>query len=169
MTLRMCAGHCGQLVSPGPRCSSCQRAHDRLYAEARPAHHALYSTTAWRRLSAEVRAGATRCTWCLRPTRKLVADHVEPLDQRPDLALERSNLVASCYGCNNRRAANAKLPDLAPIHEPTRAEDLGASLPRRRPGGHLAKVADPRRDVPPSRLSEGDVWVKRHALLRGTP
>jgi 5-methylcytosine-specific restriction endonuclease McrA len=112
MTLQLCRGACGQLVSPGPRCTSCQRAHDRLYAESRPAHHALYATAEWRRLSAEVRASATRCTWCLRPTRKLVADHVVPLDQRPDLALDRSNLTPSCVPCNTRRGRNAKLPDL---------------------------------------------------------
>lgn len=115
MSLVGCLG-CGTLVSPGPRCSACQRARDRLYEAARPAHHALYSTAAWRRLSAEVRAGATRCHWCLKPTRKLVADHVLPLDQRPDLALERSNLVAACVPCNTRRGRNARLPDL-PIAE----------------------------------------------------
>jgi 5-methylcytosine-specific restriction endonuclease McrA len=111
MTLMACKG-CGTLVSPGPRCGSCQRKWDRLYDDARPAHHALYGTAEWRRLSAEVRAGATRCTWCLKPTRRLVADHVLPLDQRPDLALARSNLVPSCVPCNTRRGRNAKLPEL---------------------------------------------------------
>lgn len=109
--LQACKG-CGMLVAPGPRCYACQRSRDRLYDQARPAHHALYSTAEWRRLSAEVRAGATRCHWCLKPTRRLVADHVIPLDQRPDLALDRANLVASCVPCNTRRGRNAKLPDL---------------------------------------------------------
>ena len=53
-----------------------------------------------------------RCHWCLKPTLRLVADHVIPLDQRPDLALDRSNLVASCVPCNTRRGRNARLPDL---------------------------------------------------------
>jgi 5-methylcytosine-specific restriction endonuclease McrA len=103
---------CGTLVSPGPRCYQCQRTRDRLYDQARPAHHALYQTAEWRRLSAEVRADATRCHWCLKPTPRLVADHVQPLDQRPDLALDRANLVASCVPCNTSRGRNAKLPDL---------------------------------------------------------
>jgi 5-methylcytosine-specific restriction endonuclease McrA len=38
----------------------------------------------------------------------LLADHVIPVEERPDLALERSNLVASCYGCNTRRGRNLK-------------------------------------------------------------
>ena len=111
MSFTSCRG-CGTLVSPGPRCSACQRAWDRLYDQNRPERHNLYRTTAWRRLSALVRASATRCHWCLKPTRKLVADHVIPLDQRPDLALESSNLVPACVPCNTRRGRNARLPDL---------------------------------------------------------
>jgi 5-methylcytosine-specific restriction endonuclease McrA len=110
--LRPCLG-CGQLVAPGPRCSRCRRQWRRQYDQFRPAHHAVYSTAAWRRLSAEVRGSATRCHWCLKPEpmRRLVADHVIPLEQRPDLALERSNLVPSCVPCNTRRGRNARLPD----------------------------------------------------------
>ena len=50
---------CGAIVSPGPRCYTCRQSRTHLYDRTRPPHHALYSTTAWRRLSAEVRAGAT--------------------------------------------------------------------------------------------------------------
>lgn len=107
--LQPCVG-CGLLVSPGPRCYECQRRWDRQYDAVRPEHHALYQTSAWKRLSAEVRDGATRCHWCLKPTRRLVADHVIPLEQRPDLALERSNLVPACFPCNTRRGRNSKLP-----------------------------------------------------------
>lgn len=112
MTRLVACADCGTLVSPGPRCYSCRRQRSAIYNASRPAHHALYATAAWRKLSAEVRADATRCHWCLKPTRRLVADHVIPLDQRPDLALDRSNLVPSCVPCNTRRGRNAKLPDL---------------------------------------------------------
>jgi 5-methylcytosine-specific restriction endonuclease McrA len=110
--LMRCAGGCGELVSPGPRCSACRRRQAATYDSQRPAHHAVYRTAEWRRLSAEVRANATRCHWCLLPTRRLVADHVIPLDQRPDLALHPGNIVPACYGCNRRRGINAKRPDL---------------------------------------------------------
>jgi hypothetical protein len=118
MTLMRCLG-CGMLVSPGPRCPSCQRAWTRLYDRTRPAYHALYQTPEWRRLSAEVRASAGRCTWCLKPTRRLVADHVVPVGPETTEAefLDPSGLRPSCIPCNTRRGRNAKLPDLA-AHEP---------------------------------------------------
>ncbi|MBA3234963.1 MAG: HNH endonuclease [Chloroflexi bacterium] len=108
--LSACVG-CGILVSPGLRCYACRRQRSQIYNASRPQHHALYATSAWKRLSAEVRAGATRCHWCLKPTTRLVADHIIPLDERPDLALEQTNLVPSCVPCNTRRGRNAKLPD----------------------------------------------------------
>lgn len=110
--LAACIG-CGQICAPGPRCSRCRRSWERRYDQARPERHALYRSAPWRKLSAEVRASASRCTWCLRPLPlgQRVADHIESLEQRPDLALERSNLTVSCIGCNTRRGKNAKLPD----------------------------------------------------------
>ena len=98
----------------GARCDECRRLWTRAYNAARPELHKVYQSPEWRKLSAEVRAGATRCTYCLRPFGpgvRVVADHVLPLDQRPDLALVRSNVVAACTGCNNRRGRNARLPD----------------------------------------------------------
>lgn len=116
----------------GPRCSECRRLWNRAYNAARPELHAFYATPEWRRLSAEVRAGAARCTHCLAPTTRLIADHVIPLDQRPDLALERSNVVPSCYGCNSRRARNAKRPDLTPqASEPAPARSPASADPSR--------------------------------------
>lgn len=124
--LSACLG-CGVLVSPGPRCAACRRKKAEVYDATRPAHHALYSTAAWRRLSAEVRSDAARCHWCLKPTKRLVADHVIPVDQRPDLALDRSNLVPSCVSCNTRRGRNAKLPDLAEAPRPSPRTSLSVS------------------------------------------
>lgn len=111
--LDACRGGCGLLVATGSgRCSACQRRWNQRYDASRPAHHTLYQTSAWKRLSAEVRDGATRCHWCLKPTRRLIADHVIPLERAPELALERSNVVPACFTCNTKRGRNAKLPDL---------------------------------------------------------
>jgi hypothetical protein len=104
-----CLG-CGRLVSPGPRCPDCLSRQRRTYDQTRPAHHAIYRTAGWRRLSAAVRAAATRCHWCGKWTQRLVADHIVPVGQRPDLALEPSNVVASCVGCNVRRGYNLRHP-----------------------------------------------------------
>jgi 5-methylcytosine-specific restriction endonuclease McrA len=107
-----CKG-CGQLVSPGPRCFACRRSADRAYNATRPEHHALYRTQAWRKLSAEVRASASRCTHCLRPLplARRVADHLVPVEQAPERALDRSNVVVSCAGCNTKRGRWSKVPD----------------------------------------------------------
>lgn len=108
---------CRSIVADGrgARCAECRRLWTRQYDASRPAHHQVYASPEWRKLSAEVRATATRCTWCLKPTRRLIADHVIPVEQRPDLALDRSNVVPACFSCNTRRGRNARLPDLAPV------------------------------------------------------
>ena len=111
--LDVCRGGCGMLVATGTgRCSACQRRWDAAYNRTRPEHHGLYRTSRWKRLAAEVTAGQTRCHWCLKPTTRLVADHVVPVELHPSGAFDRSNLVAACVGCNTRRGRNAKLPDL---------------------------------------------------------
>jgi 5-methylcytosine-specific restriction endonuclease McrA len=119
---------CGTLVSPGPRCYRCRLVRGRQYDAARPDHHRLYRTAEWRRLSAEVRASATRCHWCLKPTTRLIADHVVPIEQRPDLALSPDNVVAACFACNTRRGRNAKQPDLQAPTTPRPAVSVGARM-----------------------------------------
>ena len=102
----------------GARCDECRRAWNRQYNANRPELHRVYQSPEWRRLSASVRASARRCHWCLRPLgggKRFIADHVIPLDQRPDLALDPGNVVASCIGCNTRRGRNARLPELLAV------------------------------------------------------
>jgi hypothetical protein len=110
--LGACLG-CGTLVSPGPRCYDCRRAAEKRYDGTRPAHHALYRSHAWRVLSEKVRRAGSRCVWCLKPLpfRQRIADHVEPIEKRPELALEETNVVVACASCNTRRGRNWKLPD----------------------------------------------------------
>src|SRR2546428_11374447 len=67
---------------------------------------------AWRNLSAEVRASAERCFWCGIPLegQRSIADHVIPVERRPDLALDRENVKPSCIGCNTRRGHRLRKP-----------------------------------------------------------
>ena len=103
---------CGRLVSPGPRCPDCARRYRRTYDESRPLHHKVYATAAWRRISRAVRENAVRCHWCLRPLtfETAVADHVVPVWQAPDRALDPDGIVAACVGCNTRRGRHARQP-----------------------------------------------------------
>jgi 5-methylcytosine-specific restriction endonuclease McrA len=105
---RSCLGvdgrRCGRLIETNRRrCRECQRANDRAHNAARPlVLRQLYSSSAWQRLRADVVASG-QCHWCDAVGLRLVGDHVvSPLD-RPDLALEPSNIVAACYSCNNAR------------------------------------------------------------------
>ena len=65
------------------------------------------STWAWRRLRDQVVREEPRC-WlrldvCTGASQ--TADHLVPVIQRPDLALERRNLRGACHACNMKRKA----------------------------------------------------------------
>ena len=62
-------------------------------------------TRAWRSLAAQVKAEEPLC-WLRLPgctTLSTTADHVIPFIERPDLAMERSNLHGACKHCNSSR------------------------------------------------------------------
>ena len=62
------------------------------------------------------------------PLSKRVAGHIQPIEGRPDLALEPSNIAVSYHGCNVRRGRNAKLPDLPRAAVPREAVSVGARM-----------------------------------------
>jgi 5-methylcytosine-specific restriction protein A len=65
--------------------------------------HPLYSTYRWQRLRAIAkRRDGYCCTACGR-SGKLDVDHIEPINQRPDLAFALENLRTLCRPCHNRR------------------------------------------------------------------
>ena len=48
------------------------------------------------------------CQFCGRfQTKYLEIDHIKPLDSRPDLALDMTNLRALCHECHNERHERA--------------------------------------------------------------
>lgn len=62
-------------------------------------------TRAWRTLAAQVKAEEPLCWLGLSGCTRLstTADHVVPFVERPDLAMERSNLRGACKHCNSSR------------------------------------------------------------------
>lgn len=90
----------------GSRCPEHTRAKYRERQRTRdPIPVQVYATAAWRRMADAVVAEADACHWCGTPAyvAKLTADHIHPIRERPDLALEPSNVVAACLSCQNRR------------------------------------------------------------------
>jgi len=129
MTLRPCLD-CG-VPTRGSRCPDCRRRYQRQYDATRPAADGVYSTAAWQRLRRRVlEEEAYTCHYCHRLAS--VADHVIPLRLRPDLGLERSNLVASCRSCNRRRVGRGEtgFRGVAPAHRPHPSAAAKLSLPR---------------------------------------
>jgi hypothetical protein len=64
-------------------------------------------TRAWRRLRDRVVFEEPMCTLrydCCTGASQ-TADHIIPVIERPDLALERGNLRGACHACNIRRRA----------------------------------------------------------------
>lgn len=90
----------------GSRCEPCQRAKYKAREQARPmAQRITYHSTAWKRLARAVVDAASECAWCHVPAwrAKLTADHILRVVDRPDLALDPSNVVAACRSCQERR------------------------------------------------------------------
>lgn len=94
----------------GGRCRPCHLKRQRLRNANRPLVDKVYNTSAWQRLRAEVLREEHRCAWCDAVGVKLTAGHVIPMRRRPDLALERSNVHASCRSCQNRHQNRSATP-----------------------------------------------------------
>jgi 5-methylcytosine-specific restriction endonuclease McrA len=100
------AGRCSRFITKGSRCPDCRRGKERERQRTRdPLPVRVYASTEWRRLARAVVDGADRCAWCGTSAAlvKLTADHIYPVRERPDLAIEPSNVVAACRGCQERR------------------------------------------------------------------
>jgi 5-methylcytosine-specific restriction endonuclease McrA len=106
LPLRPCPG-CRRVLVRSGRCPACRVRHAqelverrRRQAEARP-WDSLLGEREWRELSARVRREEPICRLCgVRPSE--VADHIIRRRDRPDLAMERSNLRGVCRRCHAR-------------------------------------------------------------------
>lgn len=111
-------GACGVLFdkdnpkSRGGRCAPCQAVETKRRnrdAPGRPTAAQRGYGTGWRRISADVIAGATCCHWCgggFSKDNPATADHVLPVARGG--THERQNLVAACRSCNSRRGGQLR-------------------------------------------------------------
>ena len=86
------------------------------------ANDKFYGSAAWFRLRAKVRrlwlAQDKPCAWCgqpFRPVDKVFVDHVINRKQRPDLALDESNLECVHEPCNTRKYHHQEVNNKKPI------------------------------------------------------
>ena len=95
---------CADLARAGEsRCKAHEKLRQREYdAHRRPERHAFYHSREWRALSRLVLKEQPYCA-CGAKTRQ--ADHILSIKARPDLALDRGNVVARCRPCHSRKTA----------------------------------------------------------------
>lgn len=109
-------GYCGKHVRHARIGLAESRAEsDRKYNAGRPASDSFYKTQAWREMARRVLKEQPICAIChAKPSS--IADHIEAMKWRPDLAMVRSNLRGVCHSCHNRygdRVLRPRLPDPA--------------------------------------------------------
>ena len=90
-------------IPPASRCQMHKAEREKARNARRPVEMGIYGSAAWKRLRAAVLREATGCAWCGATGVRLTADHVLTVRRAPDLALEPSNVVASCVSCQLRR------------------------------------------------------------------
>jgi ribosomal protein S14 len=106
--VRACLGYpgyrCPRLVKGGNRCADCQRAVYRIRdLERPPGERAFYGSAAWKSLATAAVEAADACATCGTPKAytRLTGGHRIPIRQRPDLALEASNVIPQCIPCQS--------------------------------------------------------------------
>lgn len=90
---------CAAKSERGGRCAKHSHRPDRLR---------VYDSSAWKRLRSIQLADQPFCEDCLEDGRTTAAtdvDHVERVRDRPDLALDSSNLRSLCKPCHSRKTA----------------------------------------------------------------
>lgn len=95
---------CPALAKAGrPGCEAHERQRERAYnLYERPERHRFYLTKEWRALSKQVLAEQPYCSCGAKATQ---SDHILSIKERPDLALDRGNLVGLCKPCHSRKTA----------------------------------------------------------------
>jgi hypothetical protein len=111
----------------------------------------FYKSRQWRKLSHRVLRERPICELCSQ-ARSQIADHIETIFRRPDLALVRSNLWALCAHCSNRVTSMYDLAGSSGQYQPdTACDEAGNPLDRlhswNQPDGKLLDIRSKRQLV----------------------
>lgn len=98
--LRVCTD-CPALVGPGE--SQCGEHRRPRAAYIRPARHTFYGTSEWKDFREKaLEVLGRRCVIC-GATERIELDHIQSVEDRPDLALEITNVRPLCKPCHSRK------------------------------------------------------------------
>jgi len=105
---------CRTLVRGGGFCAAHQSEafRQRNAGRERAEDRKFYQSPQWRQLRQRLLSDRPLCEECLRTevfTPATVMDHMLPREERPDLALDPSNLRGLCASCHNRKTFAAAL------------------------------------------------------------
>ena len=93
---------CPALVPRGESyCGTHQRDRAREYNGRRPLRHQFYHSPEWRKLRAKAIQELGPTCYACGSTTRIHIDHVIPIAERPDLALDLRNLRPLCQRCHN--------------------------------------------------------------------
>jgi hypothetical protein len=104
------------LAGQGSRCPTHKREAAALYNRSRGPEQSFYSSTRWKKFRQWIRAARVACECrdrecacrgaCQRPGAHV--DHLEPLRQRPDLALVEDAVQVLCSGCHSSKTRRGR-------------------------------------------------------------
>lgn len=106
---------CPAYIRDGGRCDDHKRERwQRQRCKKDPAKDKFYSSSAWRKLRAWFMNQHSICQGSLPGGRKCRSkgtecDHIQPIELRPDLALNQGNLQSLCKSCHSRKTAGEVL------------------------------------------------------------
>ena len=91
---------CPNLTKKG-KCFTHKQQEQQEYRKHRP-DDSFYRSPEWRKVRLEVLADSPYCCVCGAVANTV--DHIKPLRERPDLALDRGNLRSMCKPCHEKRS-----------------------------------------------------------------
>lgn len=92
-----------------------KREKNREYNRARPAIHAFYSSSSWRKLREYVKRRSPLCAECLKHgivTQGVIVDHIVPITEGGAM-MDIKNLQVLCSACHNSKHGEGRSKSLS--------------------------------------------------------